>query len=151
MFSLSPIPPITPTFPAARLAAPTVLPAPHPAAGHVAGARQSLLEAIGALNPVELMWLRPGHRPVQPDMRLAMEHAEAGIEAITAAIDVATPERSVLRSSLAHALQDARAGYARLTSESVLPDLARVSSELSSAVDWLDRASTAIDALRGNA
>ena len=159
MFSLSPIPPTTPS----RLAAAPVkgddwcgTPVPGtPAVGtpvefpsrtalaldRVTDGYHAMLEAHGALNPVVPMIYVPGGRPVQPNFDAALAASTRGIAAIEQALEAYPVVRNQARTALESALTDAQRGHSLLTMDprlEVVRDPATIGASFDSSAHWLD-------------
>lgn len=158
MFSLSPIPPTSPS----RLAptpvkgddwcgtpvpgkpvvgAPNAF--PHPAAvalTRVTEGYHAMLDAHSALNPVVPMIYLPG-RPVQADFDAATEASSRGIAAIEQALEAYPVVRNEARTALESALTDAQRGHSLLTTDprlDVVRDPVNIATSFDSAATWLD-------------
>ncbi|MCW2922167.1 MAG: hypothetical protein JWL76_2041 [Thermoleophilia bacterium] len=109
--------------------------------GHVTEGYLAMLEAHGALNPVQLMVVMPGQRPVAPNVPAAITNAKRGIDAIDAAVDSYGQRRDELATALSSAATAAREGYATLTAEHGTDlEISRpiVSQQFDAAATWLD-------------
>lgn len=99
----------------------------------------AMLAAHSSLNPIQLMVVMPGRRPVVPNVATAVVNATRGIAAIDEAVSSYGQRRDELATALSSAATAAREGLATLTAAGGSTiDVPLGTARFDSAATWLD-------------